>query len=149
MRQNFYVNNTEINFELEGKKLQIRNTNFGFNTTQTFHLPRHFNLEVSGNYDSPNYWGVAYWKATGSLNLGLEKDFGEKWGKLRFAANDLFLSSNWYGTTEQPEIGLMVRSSYQFSERTFMLSWTNTFGNKKLKSSRQRQTGSAEEMKRI
>lgn len=30
-----------------------------------------------------------------------------------------------------------------------MLSWTNTFGNKKVKSARERQTGSAEEMRRI
>jgi len=56
---------------------------------------------------------------------------------------------NWFGNTDQPAINLMVRQSYQFSERTFMLSWTNTFGNKKVKSARERQTGSAEEMRRI
>jgi len=131
------------------KDLQIRNIGYGFNTTHTFKLPQHFSLEISGNYHSPNYWGVALWKATGSVNVGLEKDFGEKWGKLCFAASDLFLTSNWFGTTEQPEIQLLVRSSYQFAERTFLLSWTNTFGNRKLKSSRQRQTGAAEEIRRI
>jgi hypothetical protein len=30
-----------------------------------------------------------------------------------------------------------------------MISWTNTFGNKKLKSARDRQTGAAEEMRRL
>lgn len=149
MRQNLYINSTEINFELEGQKLKIRSANYGFNMTNTFNLPRRFTLEISGNYDSPNYWGVAYWEATGSLNVGIEKNFGEKWGKLRFAASDLFLSSNWFGTTEQPEVGLLVKSSYQFAECTFLLSWTNTFGNRKLKSARQRQVGSAEEMRRI
>ncbi len=148
-RQNFYVNSTEINFVLEGKSLQIKNATYGFNTTQTFRLPRHYTLEISGNYDSPGYWGVAYWKATGSLNLGIEKAISDKWGKLRFSANNLLLSTNWYGTTEQPEVGLLVKASYQFAERTFMLSWTNTFGNEKLKSARQRQTGAAEEMRRL
>jgi hypothetical protein len=65
------------------------------------------------------------------------------------AATDLFLSTNWFGVADQPEIQLLVESSYQFAERTFMLSWTNTFGNKKLKSARNRQTGAAEEMKRL
>ena len=149
MSSNVYVNSTEINFELEGKKLQLSTVTYGFNSTHTFTLPRRFTLELSGNYDSPGFWGVAKWKATGSANVGIQKDFGEQWGKLRFAASDLFLSTNWFGTTSQPEINLLVKSSYRFAERTFLLSWTNTFGNKKLKSARQRQTGSAEEMRRI
>lgn len=149
MGNNFYLKTTEINFELEGQKLQLSNVTYGFNTTNTFKLPRKFSLEISGNYDSPSYWGVAIWKATGSLNLGLEKNLGEKWGKLRLNASDLFLTTNWFGTTEQPEINLLVKSSYQIAERTFMLSWTNTFGNRKLKSTRERQTGATEALKRI
>ncbi len=149
MQNNLYANGTEINVELEGEKIQLRNVTYGFNSTHTFTLPRKFTIEVSGNYDSPSYWGVAKWQATGSANVGIQKDFGEKWGKLRFSASDLFLSTNWYGNTNQPEINLRVRQSYQMAERTFMLSWTNTFGNKKVKSARERQTGSAEEMRRI
>lgn len=147
---NFYVNSSELNFELEGKALKASNLGYGFNSTNTFKLSRSMTLEVSGNFDSPSYWGIAYWRATGSLNLGIEQNFGEKWGKLRLNANDLFRTENsWFGTTDQPEIGLFVRSSYQMSERVFMLSWTNTFGNRKLKSSRQRQTGAVEELRRI
>ncbi len=149
MQNNLYVNSREINFELEGQKIRLSNVNFGLNSTNTFTLPKRITIEVSGNYDSPGYWGVAKWRATGSANVGVQKDFGEKWGKLRFSATDLFLSTNWFGTTNQPEVNLMVKSSYQMAERTFMLTWTNTFGNKKLKSARERQTGSAEEMRRI
>ncbi len=149
MQNNFFVNAREINFTLEGQDLQNRNVDYGFNTTQTFRLPQGFSLEISGNYDSPSYWGIAFWKATGSVNLGVEKNFGDKWGKLRFNASDLFMTTNWFGETRQPDINLLVKSSFQISERTFMLSWTNTFGNKKLKSARVRQTGSAEEMRRI
>lgn len=149
MQNNLYMNSTQINFELEGKKIGISNVTYGLNTTQTFTLPQKFSLEISGNYDSPGFWGVARWDATGSLNVGVQKELGEKWGKLRFSATDLLLSTNWYGTTNQPAINLMVRQSYQMAERTFMLTWTNTFGNKKLKSARQRQTGSADEMRRI
>ncbi len=149
MQNNVYVNSNQINFELKGQKIRLGNVTYGFNSTHTFTLPRKFTLEISGNYDSPGYWGVAKWDATGSANVGIQKDLGEKWGKLRFNVSDLFLSTNWYGTTNQPEINLRVRQSYQMAERTFMLSWTNTFGNKKLKSARQRQTGGSEELRRI
>lgn len=149
MQNNFFVNATAIDFELEGEKFRLQNVNYGFNTTQTFTLPRRFTLEISGNYYAPGYWGIAYWKATGSANVGLEKRFGDKWGKLRFSATDLFESTNWFGATRQPDINLLTDVSFQFAERTFLLSWTNTFGNKKLKSARERQTGAAEEMQRI
>ncbi len=119
IQNNFFVNAREINFALEGQNLQIRNVDYGFNTTQTFRLPQGFSLEISGNYDSPGYWGVAFWKATGSVNLGIEKNFGDKWGKLRFNASDLFMTTNWFGETRQPDINLFVKSSFQISERTF------------------------------
>jgi hypothetical protein len=149
MGNNVYANAVEINFETEGQKIRLNTLTYGFNSTNTFKLPKNFTLEVSGNFDSPGFWGIAYWRATGSANIGIEKNFGEKWGKLRLNATDLFLSTNWYGTTDQPDINLLVRQSYQMAERTFMVSWTNTFGNRKIKSARERQTGAAEELRRL
>ncbi|MBL7809710.1 MAG: TonB-dependent receptor [Saprospiraceae bacterium] len=146
---NGYVNHVQLDFTNEGKSLQIESLNYGFGLNNSFKLPKKFALEITGNYDAPSYWGLAKWRATGSLNIALEKNMGDKWGKIRLAATDLFLSSNWFGTADQPEIQLLVESSYQMAERTFMLSWTNTFGNKKLKSARNRQTGAAEEMRRL
>jgi hypothetical protein len=146
---NIYTNASTLDFELEGKALQIQNLAYGIYASNTFRLPRKFTVELTGNYDSPSYWGIAKWRATGSLNVGVEKDLGNKWGKLRLNANDLLLSTNWFGTSDQPEVGLFVKSSYQIAERIFMLSWTNTFGNRALKSARQRQSGAAEELRRI
>jgi outer membrane receptor protein involved in Fe transport len=149
IQSNFYLNHTETNLKIDGSNIQLSNANYGFNIVNSFKLPANFALEISGNYNSPGYWGVAKWRATGAANIGIQKDFGEKWGKLRLNASDLFLSTNWFGTTNQPQINLRVNESFQFAERVIMLSWTNTFGNRKLKSSRQRQTGSTEEAQRI
>jgi hypothetical protein len=143
------LNYVQLNLTKEGEALEIKNLNYGFGLNNSFNLPQKFTLEITGNYDAPSYWGIAKWRATGSLNIALEKNMGDKWGKIRLAATDLFLSTNWFGVADQPEIQLLVESSYQCAERTFMLSWTNTFGNKKLKSARNRQTGAAEEMKRL
>lgn len=149
VNSNLFSNYREINFKLEDLPVQLHNIEYGFNVQNTIRLPHRLTLEVSGNFNSPGYWGTAYWKATGSLDIGLEKNLGDKWGKLRFNATDLFMSTNWFGTTDQPEANLYVRSSFQFAERVFMLSWANTFGNKKVKSARKRKTGGEEEMQRI
>lgn len=146
---NLFANYREINFKLEELPVRVHNMEYGFNSMHSFNLPNGFSLEVSGNYQSPGYWGTAYWKATGSLDIGIEKNLGSQWGKLRFNATDLFQSTNWFGTIDQPEANLYVRYSYQFAERVFMISWTNTFGNKKVQSARKRKTGGEEELQRI
>ena len=146
---NIFANQATINFKLEGKPFQVQNFNYGFSMNNTIKLAESYTLEVSGNYNSPSYWGVTKWNATGSLDIGVQKKLGDHWGDLRFTASDIFLSSNWYGSTNQPDVNLLVDLSFRFAERVFMVSWTNTFGNSKLKSSRSRQTGSAEEVRRI
>lgn len=149
LRSNLFANLMETRLNLEGQQVTVGNLNSGFNLVNTLTLPRHLSLEIAGYFNSPGYWGVMRWRATGSLDVGIQKDFGEKWGKLRFGVQDLLLTTNWYGTTRQPTANLMVDASFQMAERPFMLSWTNTFGNGKLKASRQRQTGAAEEMQRL
>lgn len=144
-----FVISTNNDFTVEGQSVLLKTLVFGFNATHTFTLPAAFSLEISGNYLSPGIWGVTHWRATGALNIGLQKDFGERWGKLRLNATDLLLSSNWYGTTDQPDLNLLVSSSFQVAERTVMLTWTNTFGNTKIKTARDRQTGAADEMRRL
>ena len=144
---NIFVNSLVNNFTIESQDFKIQNVNFGFNVNNAINLPKKYSLEVSGNYNSNGYWGVTKWTPTGSFNIGVQKNLGDTWGNLRFAVTDIFLSSNWYGKTNQPEVNLLVDVSFQFSERIFMLSWTNTFGSQKLKSARQ--TGTVEEMNRL
>ena len=149
MQNNIYINSTATDFKIDGKPLKVQNVNYGFNTTNAFTLPKKWSIEISANYNSPGYWGVMKWDAQGTVNVGIQKNFGEKWGKLRFNVNDIFQTSSWYGTTSQPEVNLFVKSSYRVAERVFMLSWSNKFGNNKLKSERKRQTAAAEEQGRL
>lgn len=146
---NLFVNDTETNLNLQGNDIQLRGVNYGFNVSSTFKLPEGFVLELSGNYNSPQKWGVISWNATGDMHLGVQKDLGSTWGKLRFNASNLLLTNDWYGTTRQPDNNLMVDLSMKFSERVFMLTWSNTFGNDKVKASRTRQTGASEERNRL
>jgi hypothetical protein len=146
---NLVVNNTETNLNLQGNDIQLRGVNYGFNFASTFKLPEGFVLELTGNYNSPRNWGVISWNATGDIHMGVQKDLGSSWGKLRFNASNLLLTNNWYGTTRQPDNNLMVDLSLQFSERVFMLTWSNTFGSDRVRAARTRQTGASEERQRL
>ena len=149
MTNTLYMNWSEINFKLDGNDVAVGNINYGANTNNNFKLKNGYGIEVSAGYNAPSYFGVARFDATSNVNFGMQKDFGNNWGKLRFNVSDIFLGGNWFGITNQPEYNLLVDVSFQFAERTFMFSWTNTFGSEKLKSSRNRQTGAAEEMQRL
>lgn len=146
---NIFINNTETNLTLEGNNIRLQGINYGFNISNTFKLPKDFILELSGNYNSPGNWGVITWNATGDMHLGVQKDLGSYWGKLRLNASNLLQTGNWYGETRQPENNLMVDISMQFTERIIMLTWSNTFGSDKVKAARNRQTGSSEERQRL
>jgi hypothetical protein len=146
---NVFANNTVTSLTLEENNIQSRGISYGFNSSSTFKLPEGFILELTGNYNSPAIWGVINWNATGDIHLGVQKDLGSNWGKLRFNASNLLQTGNWYGTTRQPENNLMVDLSFQFTERVFMLTWSNTFGSDKVKAARQRQTGASEERQRL
>ena len=121
----------------------------GFNSTQSFTLPKQFSIEVSGNFITPGYDGLSHWKPNGQLNIGIQKKLGEEWGSLSLSANDIFESSNFLSSIDQPDINLRVSSAYKQAERVFMLTWTNKFGNTKLKDARQRASGAADEMRRL
>jgi hypothetical protein len=149
MTNNLYINNSETNFNLEGNDLTFRSFNYGFNSMHTFRLPGGYNLELSGDYNSPGYMGIIKWQATGMVNMGIQKELGERWGRLRFNASNLLMSNNWYGVIDQPANNLIVDWNFIFAERVFMLTWSNTFGSDKIKSTRNRQTGAEEERRRL
>lgn len=134
---------------LEGIRFELGNLAYTLNSTHTFSLPGKWKIEVSGDFDSPRYYSISRWRANGSLNVGMMKDLGHKWGKLRLSATDILQSTNWYGLTEQADANLYVRTAFRTAERTFMLVWSKDFGNKNIKGARKRQTGAAEEAQRL
>ncbi len=150
MQASFFYAYQLFNDVYEGKKYDIPVRFAGMNASQTFKLPQKFSIDLSGNFMTAPRWGIVKNNPNGSLNIGLQKDFGETWGKVTFNVNDIFQTgSNYRSTTDQPELNLLVKSAYLQSERAFMLTWANKFGNKKLKDARQRDNGAADEMRRL
>ncbi len=149
MRNSVFIAWQRFDMIYQDEAISIPTQFTGFNSVHSFTLPKDFSAELSAGMITANYSGLYRYKANGTINCSIQKDLGERWGKLNFGVLDILQSNNYFGTANQPELNLLVKASYQQAERTFMLTWTNKFGNKKLKDARQRQSGASDEMRRL
>ena len=129
--------------------LQINQWGVQGNTTQTFLLPYDFTAEITGFYQSDSYVGTARFKPIGGLNVGLQKKLKNNAGTLRFNVTDLFNSIVRRRVTDLPEQNAIANGRLDFSQRTFRLTYSRSFGNQKLRGARQRSTGSDTERGRV
>jgi outer membrane receptor protein involved in Fe transport len=141
--------NTRILNTINESQYEQKLNSFNINSTQSFTIADNLTAELNFNYNSPQLFGSLKIESTYFLNVGIQKKLGEKWGTLRFNVNDIFDSFEYNGGTNIPEENLNTDNTFDFSNRTFLLTYTRNFGNKKLKSARSRQTGAEEERKRV
>ncbi|MFN8347032.1 MAG: TonB-dependent receptor [Spirosomataceae bacterium] len=136
-------------FESDEKKfMDVQANVLSLYGQNTFSLPKKWNLEVSGWYSSPGIWGGTYvTRSQGSLDLALQKRILNEKVSFRLAVSDLFYTSPWRGTTQFG--GLRITGSGGWESRTVRINLSYNFGNKQVRSARQRQTGVEDEKNRI
>ncbi len=122
---------------------------FSANSTHSFRLSDSFSAELSGFYNGPGFFGNARYDEFYAINLGLQKKFSEKWGTLKLSVNDILDSLEFNGGTDLPEQNIRTRNLFDFSNRTFTITYSRNFGNSELRSARNRETGSEEERRRV
>lgn len=147
--------NTSNNLSVYYNQYRIRDTvkNFtteklaySFNSTNTFTLPHDFKLELSGWYESANVYGIFVARSMWAVNAGIQKTVLQKKGTLKLNVNDIFASNRFRGVANYNNVYLNVNNRWQ--NRTVNLSFSYRFGNNKIEAARERQTGSADELKR-
>lgn len=149
MQQTFFAVYQDFIYDYEGVSDHIASGFAGIQASQSFTLPRQTFIDLSANMVTANYYGLTKYKTNGVLSLGVRKKISDRWGELTLNVNDILLSSNYFGSANQPELNLKVRNSFEQAERVFMLTWSNKFGNQKLKDARQRDRGASEELRRL
>ncbi len=149
MQNNIFVLWQEVNSFYDDAPVQLSNTSFNINTNQTFKLARDYSLELSAFYSSPGIFGRSTFDAIKGVNFGFQKKFANNGGSLRFNVGDIFNSVVFRGGTNLPDQGFETDGYFDFSRRTFRLSYSRNFGNNKLKASRRRSTGSEAERNRV
>lgn len=129
--------------------IELNLGNFSANSTHSFKISDSFSSELSVFYNGPSFFGSAKYDEVYGINLGLQKQFSDKWGTLKFSINDILDSIEFNGGTDLPEQNIKTNNTFDFFNRTFLLTYSRNFGNNKLKSSRNRETGSEEERRRV
>jgi Outer membrane protein beta-barrel family/Carboxypeptidase regulatory-like domain len=110
-------------------------------------LPEDFSIEISGAYQSKTLSGIAVYLPAGSLNAGIQKKFGSN-STLRLSMDDILNTNYWRIKTNIPEKNLNSYFNYHFHNQFTRLTYSQNFGNKKLKSIKLK-SGSEEERGRI
>lgn len=148
MQNNFIGSYTQINSFYESEAISIDNYNLNINSTQNFLFTNGITAEISGFYISPGLWGRAKLEPIYGLNLGVQKKF-DSGASLRINLRDALNSIVWKGGTDLRDQGFLTDGYFDFSVRTLILSFSTSFGNKKLKASRERSTGSDDVQQRV
>jgi hypothetical protein len=147
MQNNFSANWQMIVNGTGGELFKRNQFGFQLNTTQTFKLPKKFTLELAGFYMSPVINGLFNWEARGFVNLGIQKELNSN-GTLRFSVNDIFETTRWKWKTVDNAPFFLV-GDIKFDKRIFSITYTQKFGNNKIKGARKRSVGSEAELKRV
>lgn len=139
----------KIKTNLKEAPFRSSQKSFSINSSHTFKLPRDFSMEVSGFFNSPSLSGIRKVKAFGAANFGVRKEFRNNGGKLNLSFTDIFRTNQRIWESNLTEQHLSEMFIGDFDIKGIKLSYTNNFGSQKVKGARKRETGSAEEQKRL
>lgn len=114
----------------------------------TLKLPKGFNLEISGWFNSPSVWGGTYrTDSLGSLDMALQKKFLKDKLTARLAVSDIFFTSPWTGRTQFANV--IINGHGGNDSRQVRFNLTYNFGNDQVKKVQTRNTGVEDEKNRI
>jgi iron complex outermembrane recepter protein len=127
--------------------LDAHATTYNFNMTNQFTLPKKFSLELSGWYQSGFIEGQLVGKPMGSVSFGIQKKMLKDKATLKLNVNDVFWTQKFRGSFAFNDIDVQIVNRWE--SRTARMTFTYRFGNNKVASARQRQTGLEDEKGRV
>ena len=152
MQNNFIYLNTKVTNTAERTLFALKQNSFNINSTQAFTLAKNVSAEINFNYNSPSivsFLDTAVLDEFYNINIGIQKKFSKERGTLGFKINDLLDSVKWTFNSDIPGQNLKTKKTFDFINRTFLVTYSRGFGNRKLKSARERETGAEEEKRRV
>jgi outer membrane receptor protein involved in Fe transport len=149
LQNNLIFLNTKVEDNIDGLPLNFKQSSFNFNNSQSFNLAENLTAELDFYYSGPRLSGSTRRDGIYGMNIGVQKKFSDKWGRLLFSVRNIWDSLDFKSNTNIPEQNLNARRIIDFQNRTFSLTYSRNFGNRDLKSQRDRETGAEEERRRV
>ncbi len=123
--------------------------------SESFILPRHFSVEISGWYNGGSYNGVTKLDGFGALNAGIKKELKKERGTLQLSVSDLLRTvsiSGYHGmVTKEPfsEKNHFIYYTESSKSPIIKLTYTRSFGSGAIRGQSKNVSASAEEQERI
>lgn len=137
----------EISSPVQGTAYNSSKWSWSLSSENTFTLPKDYQLSLSGRYGSPSISGLFKTLAYYQIDLGAKKTFMDKKATLAFKANDIFNINKFRAILQYNNVNTYWQN--QWESRKFSLSFSYKFGNMKIKTARNRNTGTTEEQGRV
>jgi len=115
--------------------------------SQNFNFGKQWNADISGWYNFQNATTIYRSKALGSINLGVSKKVFKDQATIKLSITDLLNTQRWEQTATTNTLDL--RTYRKWESRNISIGFSYRFGNSKIKSARDRETGSSAEIDRI
>lgn len=136
------VNSTTQNLNYSSERFSWSGT-----TDQTFTLPKNFRVQLTAMYYSPSISGLARTLSGSQIDAGINKTFMDKKATISFKVRDIFFGNRYRSVLQYNNINTTWQNEWE--SRRFTLGFTYQFGNMKIKTARDRNSGAASEMNRM
>lgn len=134
------ISSFEANFR-PGFSYKASFESFNVYTEQTFRLPKSWSIQLSGWYASPTIWQATFRsKPMGSVDFGVRKQILHGDGTISLNVGDIFKTSGFRMVNDFTP-GLYMRGGGRNENQNVKLNFSYRFGNKNVKGSNQRKTG--------
>ncbi|MBL7826833.1 MAG: TonB-dependent receptor family protein, partial [Saprospiraceae bacterium] len=142
------MSSIEANFR-PGYAYQVDFKSLNIYSEHTFRLPKGWSFQLSGWFNSPTIWQATFRsKAMGAMDFGVRKQVFDGKGTVSLNIGDILGTAGWRSINDFTP-GLYMRGSGTWESQTAKLNFRYNFGNKNVKGSRQRKTGTEDVNSRI
>jgi hypothetical protein len=145
MQMTFLGNYSQYNYNYQDTPLSLQQISARFNSSSAFVLGKGWTAEFNGRVSAPGVMAIYTIPWLGSMDAGLQKAVSAKL-KVKLSVQDLLHTNRTIATLNAPTNTQHVRIS--FDSRVALLNLSYSFGNQKVKATRQRKTAAEDEMQR-
>jgi iron complex outermembrane receptor protein len=117
-----------------------------FTSVQHFIISETLSAELSGKYESPNFYGVNSFKANYGVDAGIGKQILDKRASIRLSATDIFNTRRDRSHTNYQNLDMSTTDKRE--SQVVRLTFTYRFGKASLKATNIHRTGNEDEQKR-
>ncbi len=132
-----------------GTTEKINQESWGFNgyMSNTLDLSNGWKGSISSWFNFQNQTTIYQSKPLGSLSVGLNKKLFNEKASIKLNINDVFNTQRWEQTAKTSSLDMLTYRKWE--SRNVTISFSYRFGNNKIKSARERGTGTDNEIGRI